>query len=288
MSGEVRRPEHGTNNQVWLTDDLVLRVHHHADAERILAEHRLLEALSHSGLSFEVPAPVPTREGSTLATTDLGLAALYPRLPGDHPPRTTNSLALAGAALAELDAALAELPANLAPIDWRRPLADIHPALTDLDDLAADFHNELPDPELARWFAERAPEIEEEARRYESTLPTQIIHGDFALSNLLVADGRVTGILDFEIAGLDLRAVELAAALLQTSDSAQEIEAFRGGYGTLSPEEEWALPTLILYRALGSAVWRAGHWRTGHSPIDMVSERLALVRDLDKGATPKS
>jgi Ser/Thr protein kinase RdoA (MazF antagonist) len=107
-------------------------------------------------------------------------------------------------------------------------------------------------------------------------------------TNNEVEDGQVSGILDCEITGLDLRAVELAAALLQCTGTPEQVAAFRSGYGSLSPAEEDAMPTLILYRALGSAVWRAGHWRTGHSPIDMVSERLALVRDLDKGATPKT
>jgi homoserine kinase type II len=159
-------------------------------------------------------------------------------------------------------------------------LVSIHPALTTMDDLATDLVRELPD--AGRWFADRAPEIEEETRQYESTLPVQIIHGDFALSNLLVEGGRVTGVLDFEVAGLDLRAAELAAALLMTTDTPLEVAAFRSGYGSLSPAEEEALPALILRRALGSVVWRAGHWKTGHSTLEMVRERLALVRELDR------
>ena len=279
---EVTRPDRGTNNLVWLVqvagDGYVLRVHRNAGPEQIALEHVLLAELGRRELSFAVPAPIPADDGRTVVPTDLGPASLYRRLPGDHPPRNAAGLTLAGQALGELDAALSEIAAEFAPIDWRRPLNAIHPAVPDLDELAADLKRELSSAETT-WFARQAHETDARVQELRRTLPTQLIHCDFGLSNLLVENGAVTGVLDFELAGLDLRAFDLAAALGQSTENfaADQMAAFRSGYDryvTLSAAEEAALPDLMLQRALGSVIWRAGRWRQGLSTVAEVADRL--------------
>jgi prepilin-type processing-associated H-X9-DG protein len=47
---------------------------------------------------------------------------------------------------------------------------------------------------------------------YQS-LPQQAVYRDFNASNVLMADGSVSGVLDFEFAGSDLRAYDLARSL---------------------------------------------------------------------------
>jgi homoserine kinase type II len=286
---EVTRPERGSNNLVWLVqvagDSYVLRVHSNAGPEQIALEHRLLAELDRGELSFAVPVPIPVRDGTTLVATDLGPASLYRRLPGNHPPRNEAGLTLAGLALGELDAALAEVAHELAPIDWRRPLDDIHPAVPDVGELAADLQRELSDSKAARWFAQQVVEIDLVVQELRGALPVQLIHGDFGLSNLLVEDGRVTGVLDFEIAGLELRANDLAAGLLQSTDDleAGQVAAFREGYDAyvaLSAAEQDALPTLIMHHAVGSVIWRAGRWRLGLSTIADVADRLTEAHKL--------
>jgi homoserine kinase type II len=178
-----------------------------------------------------------------------------------------------------LDTALAKLPTDLAPIDWRRPLNAIHPALTDVDELARDLQRELPGSAAAEWFTHQLADNEATMRNLYDVLPSQLVHGDFGLSNCLVEDGRVTGVLDFEIAGLDLRLVDLAAGLQQSTDDldGDQVSAFRHGYDSfvsLSSLEEAALPRVILHRALGTVVWRAGRWRAGHSDLVDVADRL--------------
>jgi homoserine kinase type II len=279
---EVTRPDRGTNNLVWLVqvagDSFVLRVHRNAGLEQIALEHVLLAELGRRELSFAVPAPIPAHDGRTVVPTNLGPASLYRRLPGDHPPRDTAGLTLTGQALGELDAALADIDAELAPIDWRRSLNAIHPAVPDLDELAADLGRELSSAETT-WFARQVREIDARIREWRTKLPTQVIHCDFGPSNLLVENGTVTGILDFELAGLDLRAFDLAAALGQSTDelATEQVEAFRTGYDrfvTLSAAERAALPDLVAQRALGSVIWRAGRWRQGLSTVAEVADRL--------------
>jgi len=279
---EVTRPDQGTNNLVWLVQvagaGYVLRIHCNAGPEQIELEHVLLAELGRRELSFAVPAPIPAQDGRTVVATDLGPASLYRRLPGDHPPRTAAGLTLAGQALGELDAALAGIASEFVPIDWRRSLNAIHPAVPDLDELAADLRRELS-PAETEWFAQQAAETDARVDELRTTLPTQLIHCDFGLSNLLVENGTVTGVLDFELAGLDLRLFDLAAALGQSTDdfAPDQVAAFRQGYDgyvALSAAEEAALPELMLQRALGSVIWRAGRWRQGLSTVAEVADRL--------------
>ena len=288
----VQAPDRGTNNQVRILDAggsrYVLRWHQNATAEQIEAEHRLLAALvAARRLTFRVPEPIETADGRWTVTTARGPASLTSWIPGDHPARDRPGLELAGSALGELDLALAELPLELAPTDWStRPLSRVHPLVTDVADLATALVAALPAEPSAHWFAERVAAIEAEAAHCYETLPRQIVHGDFALGNLLVSRGRVTGVLDFEIAGVDLRLTEVAAALTQSTDGlpADEVAAFAHGYARhvrLTDAERAAVPTLIRYRALGSIVWRAGRWRAGHATVRGVADRLREGAHLD-------
>ena len=273
----ARRPDAGTNNTVWVTtvgrDRYILRIHENARPDQIHAEHRLLAALAE--LPFRVPVPIRTPDGGTTVATSAGPASLSAYLQGTAP--TPDHLELAGRALGDLDVALARLPAELAPIDWRRPLDAIHPGVPDLTDLAHELERTFPGHPGIGWLAESAAPAQEAYRRYCDTLPVQIVHGDFALSNLLLDGGRVSAVLDFEIAGLDLRANDLVAGLHQCTETLDQAAAFLRGYRsrvTLLPEELRAIPELLRLRALGSLVWRSGRWRRGLAGGDEVRHRL--------------
>ena len=288
----VWAPDRGTNNLVRIVDAggsrHVLRWHQNATTEQIEAEHRLLTTLvAARRLTFRVPEPIATVDGRWTVTTARGPVSLTSWIPGDHPARDRSGLELAGSALGELDLALAGLPLDLAPTDWStRTLSEVHPLVTDVAELATALVAALPAEPAARWFAERAAAIETDAAHCYERLPRQIVHGDFALGNLLVHRGRVTGVLDFEIAGLDLRLTEVAAALTQSTDGlpADEVAAFARGYARhvrLTDAERAAGPTLIRYRALGSIIWRAGRWRAGHATLEEVADRLREGARLD-------
>lgn len=67
-------------------------------------------------------------------------------------------------------------------------------------------------------------------------LPECLIHGDLHYDNSLVGpDGKVTGLLDFEFAAVDYRAMELAVCL---SKYAGEADAMQVGPRFCLPTEE--------------------------------------------------
>jgi homoserine kinase type II len=283
----VRPAGRGTNNVMLVVEigasSYVLRGVQNFALEQVLAEHALLRAVSAAGLPFAVPSPLPTPDGRTVVADGEELAALFPYVPGRHPEwNVPADVAAAAGGLAELDLALASLPLSLAPTDWRRPFSAIHPAVTDVDELAAELTRALPSSEGLAWFVEHAHATDERHRVLQETLPTQIVHGDFALSNVLLADdGSVAAILDFEIAGIDLRVVDPVAGLMSMIAWAEAddgpVEAFARGYAKrwpLSAPEAEALPVELRHRALGSMIWRAGRWRRGQATLDEVRERL--------------
>ncbi|GAB3422418.1 phosphotransferase enzyme family protein [Flindersiella endophytica] len=287
---DARQPDRGSNNLVWLIDDTyVLRIYQNLEVSRIEAELRLLEALrAVDGLPFAVPVPIASSSGRAVVGTVQGPAVLFPLLPGRTAERTDpHEIELTGEALGHLDLALAKLPPDLAPIDWRGTLDAVHPAVPSVADLCTELERLLPAEDGVRRLRDQAEELDEDYLRLLDKLPVQIIHGDLATSNVLInTDGQVSAVLDFEIAGLDLRVTDLVAGLSMAVDwedparAAEQESAFRGGYQrvvTLDAAEEAAIPALLRRRLLGSAIWRAGRWRLGLSDLDDVRERLAAI-----------
>ena len=122
---------------------------------------------------------------------------------------------------------------------------------------------------------------------YQS-LPQQIVHRDFDASNVLMEGGRVTGVLDFEFAGPDLRAFDLARSLSlftvspwSSPEGWQRVASFVLGYRAqveFTPGEVEALPDLMrLYRTV-SLVHREGHRRQGlANEADVLARAMALL-----------
>jgi len=111
-------------------------------------------------------------------------------------------------------------------------------------------------------------------------LPVQVVHGDQAALNALVhpGTGQVTALLDFEIAGADFRVQDFLAALfnsgaLRSPEWPGRTAAFVRGHASaraLSAAEVEELPELLIFRALGSALWRAARWRRGQARVSAV------------------
>ena len=109
--------------------------------------------------------------------------------------------------------------------------------------LLAEFHTDLATlRDLGQWG---------KWRRGETTLspqsrPDQIVHGDFAPWNLRFQDGKLSGILDFELAHRDHRLGEFALSWRGKYD------ALIHGYDEVSPlePEEWALLTPLWWAFL--------------------------------------
>ncbi|WP_181727449.1 phosphotransferase enzyme family protein [Streptomyces sp. PT12] len=284
----VRRPAGGTNNTTLILDDThVLRIYQNLLPAEIAAEHRLLNELNQrGGLPFTVPAPRPTLDGRTVHDS----MAIFPFVPGQRADESLESIELAAEALGVLDQALAEVAVELAPRDWRGSLEQIHPGVSDLEGACAELERRLGDGPGLRWFRESIGPAERLHAKLVRTLPVQIVHGDYSLWNVLVHEGRVSAVLDFEVAHLGLRLNDPVAAVtmatgLGISGAEERLAAFLRGYArsaSLSAAEEEATPAMLRYKALYSVVWRIGRWRLGLSPIEEITERLADGLVLDK------
>jgi homoserine kinase type II len=283
----LSRTERGTNNTtiiISLNDARwVLRISQNLTAAQVAAEHRLLGRLSRAGLPFAVPEPVPALDGSTVIDTPSGPATVTRWLPGIRPDLADlTMLTRAGEALGQLDQALRDVPPPDAPHDWRRanPL-EVHPAVPDVLALCADLDAAGVD---ARPLLDAAIEVTRWWDSPRGQTPSQVVHGDFAASNMLAdpATGAVTAVLDFEISGADLRAQDLVAALVQTGaldgpDWEDRVAALAAGYRTqvaLTDEEIASIPPMVLWRAVGTVLWRAGRWRRGQDPLDLIADRV--------------
>ncbi|MDQ2952477.1 MAG: phosphotransferase, partial [Chloroflexota bacterium] len=290
---------HGLNNESYFVDadegKFVARIYRNtAEPARVRNEHDLLARLALQELPFEVPAPMPAEGGDTLTVLESPegprLAALFPRISGEPATLGVPHGRLTGRALAQLDAALGRLDL---PVRAPATIRDVHPLVTD----PVDALDEL-DLGAAHDGARRLlEEVDAVHDALAGSLPRQIVHGDFAFINVLIDQGKVTGMLDFEFAGPDIRAADLATAMYITtvrSDEAQRwpvLEALTAGYRRslpLDPLEVAAIPELMRRRsAIGIIHWIGRH-RQGlasrQDAVDRVARGAVLTRWLDLNA----
>jgi homoserine kinase type II len=248
------------------------------DPARQRFEHELLRKLASADLSFAVPRPVASDDGDTLRVIDGRLAVLFARIPGETLAKDGGPyLGRAAAALAELDAALGAL----SELEHRPPAFDgdvtrVHPLVDDLNEAVGESGLDLDRRSALRRDLDRTAEL---APLLYASLPQQITHGDFAFGNTLVRNGRVTGLLDFEHSGVDVRAMDLAVALYRFpayDDALGQSDAFGRAYSSvlpLDPTEIVALPALLELRAGLSLMHWVGRMRAGLATIDDVRPR---------------
>ena len=266
-----------------------------------------------NAISFVVPAPVPARDGQTLCRAQRGWQALFPRLPGSRPDyRDPAQVEAVGAALGELHAALAPYPREAKP--GHSAFGDlhlIHPRVPDPYALPPDrlgLPATPPDDALLAWWRSELAALRPFIDGPYRALPRQVIHSDFMLGNVLIHAGRISGVLDFEFALPDARAIDVASGLEYTMRvwenpaPFETARAFCRGYarwGRLTAAEIDALPWLMRLRDAASAVWwlgraldagdarpgleRIAHLRTFTRWLGRHAGRLASVVRLEVG-----
>lgn len=283
-----------TYNIVTPIQRYVLRIYPQgANLDWICHEHALLIRLGQQGLSFSIPTPIPDHSGATLlAISDQGvqvLAALFYHISGLPPNGDTLAQSrCCGSALAELDQMLSSLTLSL-PLVPRRPCGDL-----------ARIHPSVPDPLKALdWVpldsGRRAhvyriiSDVEATLPMLYRSLPQQLVHRDFDASNVLMSGNTVTGVLDFEFAGPDLRAFDLARSLSlftispwSIPDGWERVTAFICGYRehlTLTSGEIEAIPCLMRLYRIWSLIHREGQRQRGlANESDVLARALGLLR----------
>lgn len=287
----------GTNNRAWRVvlgdgSSYVLRLTAGAaNLARFQYESALLRALCDKALPFRLPLPLQTFNGENFVLVEQDqeepvLATLTPFLPGRLPERTLANCAGDGVALAQLDAALATIPESALPAEAGEPrffygdLYHCHPLVT--DPLAAIAR--LLEAELALSLTAI---LEQSLRDWETpsiqALPQQLLHRDGGPGNVLMEDGRVTAVLDFEFAAPDRRIFDLSVALswwpvrlMGTGQEWEMIDTFGRAYTAhfpLSNEELLALPAVLRMRDTTSLVYRIGRYLAGLETLATIQER---------------
>jgi Ser/Thr protein kinase RdoA (MazF antagonist) len=234
-------PLGGRLNQHWLVafrdEQLVLR-RWSQTADEIDYEIRLVARIAALGWPVAPAVAGPIELSSAVWT-------LAPFLPGE-PPSQDDPVAeqrARGRLLAAFHADLAQIEGFAQRASWRRCeeiLSD--PTLERV--LIAHERARPDDARILLWHLERARERVDGLRLLQR--PGIIIHGDFATWNLRFQEGRLSGILDFELAHWDHRIADFALAWRGKYDHVVH------GYAEVSPlePEEWALLTPIWWACL--------------------------------------
>src|SRR5579863_2152554 len=281
----------GVNNETFLVrhrhQRYVLRVTRFLSLAEVRAEHRILRRVRQGGPPFQVPEPLPARDGRTVIETSAGPATLCRWLPGVRPGTDGEmSFERLGRAVGLVDTALADVPLGDDLRDWRTDprlvRAEDPPADVLIAELAAAGLS-AAQAELLGAAADRAGHWLPSARG----LPVQVIHGDITPANLLAdaVTGEVTALLDFELAGVGFRVQDIQAALyhssaLTTPDWPRRTAAFLRGCASvnqLEPAEVAALPELLNAQSLGSVLWRTVRWRAGVARFSDVIDRVGRL-----------
>ncbi|GGD33548.1 phosphotransferase enzyme family protein [Aureimonas glaciei] len=250
---------------------IVLRVHrpHYHSAAEIASELAWIEALRAAGI-VETPAPIRARDGALIVRFDAGgnhrLAVAFEHMTGSEPGGDLVPW------YGELGAISARMHVHARA--WRRPADFVRKRwnfATILGDAAhwGDWRAApgLDAPGLAvleRLYVHlqaATAEFGEGADRFG------LIHGDMRAANLLV-DGDRLGVIDFDDCGLGWFGYDFAAAIsfIEHEPVVPELQAaWLAGYrrvAPLAPEQERALPMLVMLRRMQLTAWIASHAET--------------------------
>jgi len=263
----------------------LLRIYNNGcNAQRVRFEHEILRQLNQLPLSFGVPNFIKSMEGSTMVRLSNGADACMCKLiPGKLPK--LSCFEDIGRASGELNTAMASLKVdpsmcNTAPY-WK--IWDVHHAVNrenfEAEMRGPNFAGDLKD--VAERMLKATLDIVEKCEGQYQSLPIQLIHGDLHYDNVLVQDGQVTALLDYEFSSFDWRAMELAICLSKYAgeeNGKEYFEQFIKGYaktGKLTKVEAEAIPDLINLRILSNVVYFVGRHLAGEDDISSLTTRIS-------------
>jgi Ser/Thr protein kinase RdoA (MazF antagonist) len=250
----------GASGAPFRAGDFIVRVEH-ADPESVRWEHALLRFLAEE--IDQVVDPLVALDGSTFFIDGGHVVSVFSFLDGEE---LRSHVALFRH----------ELPMLLARVHRRAqawPEADQRPGVPSLQERNWDRNDwwdwsvvEKPPP-LVRAF--------EELREWVATAELRVcaIHGDFHTGNVIVRDGRVAGVVDWQYARRDWPAVELAGMVWDlcwdgkstTLDPALRDEVVREYVDAGGPGEPGALVPLMRLESLVSALFSLTRAAQGQS-----------------------
>ncbi|HEX4906665.1 MAG TPA: phosphotransferase [Acidimicrobiales bacterium] len=254
LGREPARLPGGEESAAFRCGDLVVRVGPtwRADDELEWANE---VALAAADVVAEVVAPLLRPDGSTVVRIDDRPVTLWPYVEGTKADDRDDDVRLQAADL------LARLHRVLGRVTWRpRPAFAVPLAPTP----------DLDDHDLDTWLA-----------IFDRDHPsTMALHGDFCAGNVLVDDGRITALIDWDEALLGPPERELAWAAWEWGDCLHGgdlapaltfVDAYRAAGGPARRIGEHDLRQLVRQRLR----WESGY-RRAHTPFDLEYESLQL------------
>jgi Ser/Thr protein kinase RdoA (MazF antagonist) len=187
--GSAVQLDGGEECAIWRIRDVVVRI---APAWRSLDELGWVHSLvAHVARSVpEASAPIVALDGTTAFLHDGHPVTLHPFVDGRHMRRTPSEVAATGSLLARVHAAIADWDAPGPRPPSRGSSPRTRPRV--------ELPEHLRDEALDAWHAGLD-------RRHRS-----VIHGDVYRRNILVRDGAVVGLLDWDEAHEDVLPQEIA------------------------------------------------------------------------------
>ncbi|RCK70484.1 aminoglycoside phosphotransferase [Desertihabitans brevis] len=254
---EVRRVVLSDQNAIaWASTDRGALVVKWSRAEALFpvleATTVVLGTLGTRGLPVAAPLPAVGGRVRLVRTGPRGplSVAVLPELSGDWLDITDESAVRdAGACLARLHEALADCSGDRLPRGARTSASP-----TDIRHWVTAEGHRLPD-DVARRLDELLTDLPELDDR------PQLVHQDYRAANLLVRDGRVVGVLDFDELGIGRRVHDLAHASVYLATRftdwgptpASIQQQLRTGYESVRPlgkaERHW-WDVLVLWQGL--------------------------------------
>jgi Ser/Thr protein kinase RdoA (MazF antagonist) len=249
------------------------RYHVLRTAEDLAYESAVLRHLTARGWSVPAPVAGPVRyDGRLWAATR--------HVPGaPHRNETAAQIDERGTLLAKLHADLADLDLGQrqgffqgSDLDGMGTFQDWDPGLQALRELR---------PDLADWAAFAMAEAKKSvAENNLLELPQTIVHGDFATWNLHFTDGRLSGVIDFDLTHQDSRSWEFMIARVYRApeliDGYQRAAKELGN--SLTEAELAAIP--LMHGVFRVNMVMAELWsgpRTGSFDLPMIERQLGLT-----------
>lgn len=261
--------------------EVVLREYRMSGIEKIRAELRLVAFLGENG--FPTPAPFRTASGELVVEAERP-SAVFPWVPGEVPTEMTAALAgQVGELLARMHLLTADWTDERIPVIDRLGLLRQGLAARPELDGVDDWHDRVRD-----FLEDRSEELE---RLHE--LPSGPLHHDLHRQNLLVADGEVTAVLDFDELNRGPLVIDLARVFHYFAVDHPDrrvprdlADAAVAGYErtrTLSDTERELLPVAFdlagMVDAAAFIMWAAP--AIGLTHVDECTSWIAYLRNVD-------
>jgi Ser/Thr protein kinase RdoA (MazF antagonist) len=268
------------------------------DPSTAAIEHLVLEKLAAE--AFPAPRLRRASGGETLIGLDGACYAVYDAIHGHRHPHELAMMpgdrrqleVVAGRLLAELHRALERTEVPASPSLGFRERGG--PRVRDVSWYTSRLAS-APAPRRVRAWADAALwRLWETLDRSE--LPLTVVHGDYGPYNLLVRRGSVPVLVDFELARLDWRLVDLATGLpwyaqrrrgFDVPAARRMLDAYREASGAPGDELQ-RIPEVLAFLALGRAVvaWTRAEGEAAPRWNAEARHRVVLAEDLLAGRHP--